>query len=292
MPRSREINQVIAPTGVLEGAGVRLRRSFPSAAVDYIDPFLLLDDFSSAHPDDYRKGFPWHPHRGIETVTYLLSGQVNHKDSLGNSGTIGGGDVQWLTAGRGVMHAEMPVVGPEALIGFQLWANLPAMQKMCPPRYQDLSANQIPEVPLEGDASVRVISGEYAGVAGPVQGIAIAPTYLDVRLLANGVFACALAPGMTVLAYLFEGEERFGSASSRSGRTVTAPALTVFGDGDQLAARASENGARFLTISGRPIQEPIARYGPCVMNTREEIEEALRDLRTGRFVRQIPEDRQ
>lgn len=291
MPRTREIAQVIRPTDVLEGAGVKLRRSFPSIAADYLDPFLLLDDFSSPNPEDYRKGFPWHPHRGIETVTYLLSGQIRHRDSLGNAGTIGPGEVQWMTAGSGIMHEEMPVFGPDPLIGFQLWVNLPADQKMRPPRYQTISADQIPVVPVAEGSGVRVIAGTFADVTGPAEGITIAPTYLDVRLSAGEEFGITIAPEANVLLYIFEGALHVGAEAQKHDDTVAAPTLVQLKEGDELLTRSAANGARYLLMAGRPIREPVARYGPFVMNTREEIEEALRDLRAGRFVRQAPEAR-
>jgi redox-sensitive bicupin YhaK (pirin superfamily) len=286
----RAIARTIIPTGVLEGAGVRLRRSIATRELDYVDPFLLFDDFSSANPDDYVRGFPWHPHRGIETVTYILSGVVAHRDSLGNAGRIGAGDVQWMTSGSGIMHEEMPRPGDEPLIGFQLWVNLPARRKMMTPRYQDIPAKQIPLVAEADGARVRIIAGEYGGQTGPVRDIAADPTYLDLRLPPEGTIDLSTPTGAAAFAYLFEGATRFGPSDQTGGAgELPAPHLVIFGDGDAVRARAGAEGSRFLLISGAPLGEPIARHGPFVMNTREEIREALHDLDQGTFIRAQPE---
>jgi redox-sensitive bicupin YhaK (pirin superfamily) len=279
---ARKIDKIIEPQPVVEGAGVRLKRSIGTRTLDHVDPFLLLDDFTSKNPADYQAGFPLHPHRGIETVTYLLSGAVRHKDTLGNSGEIGAGEVQWMTAGRGIMHEEMPQARPEGIVGFQLWVNLPAKLKMTQPRYQNISANEIPEIPRDGGATIRVIAGAVDGVSGPVGGIATEPTYLDVSLGPGGSFIHSIPRGYVAFAYIFEGAARFGGDDSS---VVTAPRLIVLGDGDTVEARAGNAPARFLLVSGKPLNEPIARHGPFVMNTREEIEETLRELQQGTFAR-------
>jgi quercetin 2,3-dioxygenase len=275
----RKILRIIEPQAVVEGAGVRLKRSIGTRALDYLDPFLLLDHFQSKNPADYQAGFPLHPHRGIETVTYLLAGAVRHKDTLGNAGEIGPGDLQWMTAGRGILHEEMPQVRPEGVAGFQLWVNLPAKQKMIAPRYQNISANEIAEIRRDGGATIRVIAGTVDGVTGPIGGIAAEPTYLDVALANGGSFVQPIARGHSAFAYVFEGEARFGE------NLVAAPKLVVRGDGEIIEVRAEKAPARFLLVSGKPLNEPIARHGPFVMNTREEIEQTLRELRDGTFIR-------
>jgi redox-sensitive bicupin YhaK (pirin superfamily) len=276
----RKIANVIETQAVVEGAGVRLRRSIGTRALDYLDPFLLLDHFASKNPADYKAGFPLHPHRRIETVTYLLAGAVRHKDTLGNSGEIGAGDLQWMTAGRGIMHEEMPQVRPEGVAGFQLWVNLPAKLKMDPPRYQNISAKEIPEVQRDGHATIRVLAGAIDGVAGPISGIAADPTYLDVSVSPRASFVQPIPRGHAAFAYLFEGEAKFGVEDRV---TVKQPKLIVWSDGDTIEVRTDENPARFLLVSGKPLNEPIARYGPFVMNTREEIEQTLREIEQGTF---------
>jgi redox-sensitive bicupin YhaK (pirin superfamily) len=238
----REILEIIEPQAVIEGAGVRLKRSMATRRLDYLDPFLLFDHFGSDNPDDYLAGFPMHPHRGIETVTYMLAGLVHHRDSIGNSGSIEGGDVQWMTAGRGILHEEMPQPRQGEMAGFQLWVNLPAKLKMTQPRYQE---------------------------------IASAP---------NGSFDQPIERGHSAFAYVFEGEGTFGITDEGDGETVSHPKLVVFDDGDHVKVRATKESVRFLLISGKPLYESIARYGPFVMNTKEEIQQALRDLRNGTFV--------
>jgi redox-sensitive bicupin YhaK (pirin superfamily) len=271
--------KVIEPQAVVEGAGVRLKRSIGTRTLDYLDPFLLLDHFQSKNRGDYEAGFPLHPHRGIETVTYLLAGAVRHRDTLGNSGEIGPGDLQWMTAGRGILHEEMPQVRPEGVAGFQLWVNLPAKQKMVGPRYQNINANEIVAIRREGGATIRVIAGTVDGVTGPIGGIAAEPTYLDVLLPVGGSLVQPIDRGHSAFAYVFEGEARFGD------NLVAAPKLVVWGDGDRIEAHAGKEPARFLLVSGKPLNEPIARHGPFVMNTREEIEQTLRELRDGTFIR-------
>lgn len=277
----RKIANIIEPQPVVEGAGVRLKRSIGTRTLDHVDPFLLLDDFTSKNPADFRAGFPLHPHRGIETVTYLLAGAVRHKDTLGNAGEIGAGEVQWMTAGRGILHEEMPQARPEGIFGFQLWVNLPAKLKMTAPRYQNIGANEIPEVHREGGATIRIIAGTVDGVSGPISGIAAEPTYLDISLAPGGSFHHTIPRGHAAFAYLFEGAARFGGGGSSA---MTAPRLIVLDDGDTFEAQTENIPARFLMVSGKPLNEPIARYGPFVMNTQEEIEQTLRELQAGTFV--------
>ena len=281
----RKIDRVVEPQPVIEGAGVRLKRSIGTRSLDYLDPFLLLDHFASSDPADYQAGFPLHPHRGIETVTYVLTGEVHHKDTLGNSGSIGAGDVQWMTAGGGIMHEEMPQVRPEGIDGFQLWVNLPAKLKMTRPKYQGVLASEIPQVQIAGDIIIRIITGSVDGVEGPVKGIAADPVYLDVSVPAHSSFTRQISRGHTAFAYVFEGEASFEVDRPQ----VTHPRLVVFGDGDYINAATADHPVRFLLVSGKALNEPIARYGPFVMNTRDEIEQALRDLRQGTFVWTAPE---
>ena len=276
---TRKISEIIEPQAVVEGAGVRLKRSIGTHTLDYLDPFLLLDHFQSKNPADYQAGFPLHPHRGIETVTYLLAGAVRHRDSVGNAGEIGPGDLQWMTAGRGIMHEEMPQVRPEGVAGFQLWVNLPKRQKMIAPRYQNVNANEIAEIKREGGAKIRVIAGQVDGVVGPISGIAAEPTYLDVVIAPHGTFSLPIPRGHSAFAYVFEGEGKFGPEK----RSVTTPRLVVWDDGDSVEVRTEESAVRFLLVSGKPLNEPIARYGPFVMNTKAEIEQTLRELQAGTF---------
>ena len=277
---SRTVRQIIEPQTVLEGAGVRLRRSFPGRSLDFPDPFLLFDHFGSDDPRDYMPGFPMHPHRGIETVTYMLTGAVAHRDSLGNAGVIRAGDVQWMTAGGGIMHEEMPQQAPDGRMeGFQLWVNLPARLKMSRPRYQEFTAETIPQTTWPDGVTVRVIAGTVAGMTGPVREIAADPIYLDVAVPAGGSFTFPVMRGHTALAYAFRGAGAFG------GTAIRAPKLLLFDDGDQVEVSAADQPVRFLLMSGQPANEPIVRYGPFVMNTREEIAQALRDLQNGTFVR-------
>ncbi len=269
----------------MEGAGVRLKRSIATATLDHLDPFLLFDHFGTDNPDDYIKGFPIHPHRGIETVTYMINGHVNHKDSIGNSGSIGSGDIQWMTAGGGIMHEEMPQPAQGEMIGFQLWVNLPARLKMTKPRYQGILSNQIPEVTREDGVQIRVIAGEVDGVRGAISEIFADPAYLDVSIPAKGSFSHPVEKEHTAFAYVFEGRGFFGSDENAQQSSVSQPGLVVFGEGDYIQTGAANEPVRFLLISGKPLNEPIARYGPFVMNTQEEIQQALKDLKNGTFVR-------
>ncbi len=276
---------IIKPQTVMEGAGVRLKRSIATASLDHLDPFLLFDHFGSDNPADYVRGFPMHPHRGIETVTYMINGNVDHKDSIGNAGTIGSGDVQWMTAGGGIMHEEMPQPAQGEMVGFQLWVNLPARLKMTTPRYQEITSSLIPTVSRTGGVKIRVIAGDVDGVKGPVSDIVADPAYLDVSIPAEGVFSHPVAQGHTVFAYVFEGRGRFGAGTNPPENSVSQPGLVVFGDGDYIQATAAGEAVRFLLVSGKPLNEPIARYGPFVMNTQAEIQQALADLKNGTFVR-------
>jgi hypothetical protein len=283
--QSNKVLQIIEPQPVIEGAGVRLKRSIATATLDHLDPFLLFDHFGSDNPDDYIKGFPMHPHRGIETVTYMISGVVSHKDSMGNSGRIHDGDVQWMTSGGGIMHEEMPLPCQQELVGFQLWVNLPAGLKMTTPRYQNIASDQIPEIIRDDGVKIRVIAGEMDGVCGPVSDIFADPTYLDVSIPANGSFSYSVEQGDTVIAYVFEGEGVFDSGDLPKAETVSQPRLVVLSDAGFFEARATKRYVRFLLISGKPLNEPIARYGPFVMNTQDEIQQALEDLKNGTFVK-------
>ena len=284
----RRVADIIEPIYVIEGAGVRLRRSIATRTLDYLDPFLLFDHFGSENPNDYLAGFPMHPHRGIETVTYMLGGHVDHKDSMGNSGTIGKGDVQWMTAGSGILHEEMPKEPEEGILeGFQLWVNLPAKLKMTEPRYRGLTSFQIPEVKHDDGIKVKIIAGKFDGIEGAVKEIYADPEYLDVSIPAGGFFEQPVKQGHTAFAYVFEGEGIFGDFQIDlldKGKSVSATKLLIFNDGDLIRAYSRDH-VRFLLISGKPLNEPIARYGPFVMNTSEEIEQALKDLQNGKFVK-------
>ncbi len=282
--QARSVATVIEPQRVSDGAGVKLKRSIATATLDYLDPFLLFDHFGSDNPDDYIAGFPMHPHRGIETVTYMHAGVVEHRDSLGHAGSIAAGDVQWMTAGHGILHEEMPQLRGGQLSGFQLWVNLPAKLKLTKPRYQEVAAKQIPEVGRENGVHMRVIAGSVDGVRGAVKEIAADPTYLDVSVPADAVFKQAVPRGHTAFAYVYEGEGQFGVNTKSAGTNVRGPKLVVFTDGDTVEIGAAPADVKFLLISGQPLHEPVARYGPFVMNTAEEIQQALMDLRNGTFV--------
>ncbi|HEV7643652.1 MAG TPA: pirin family protein [Pyrinomonadaceae bacterium] len=279
MTNKRNVATVITPENTSDGAGVKLKRSIATRTLSYLDPFLLFDHFGSENPDDYIAGFPIHPHRGIETVTYMLAGAVEHKDSSGNKGIIRTGDVQWMTAGGGIMHEEMPIVQDGRMEGFQLWVNLPAKLKMSKPRYQEVASASIPEYHGENGVNIRVIAGKVGDVDGAVSEIAADPTYLDVRIPAGAVLKHAIPQGHTAFAYLFEGSAKFDENTS-----VEASKLVIFADGDEIEVTAGAERARFLLVSGKPLGEPVARYGPFVMNTEEEIEQALMDLKKGTFI--------
>ena len=277
---NRTISHIINPQLVIEGAGVLLRRSVSPRASNEYDPFLLFDHFAFNNPQEGPiRGFPMHPHRGIETVTYMLDGSVSHRDSLGNAGVIGAGDVQWMTSGRGIMHEEMPRRGESGNIyGFQLWVNLPAAQKMDQPRYQEVNSSSIAIIKKDG-ATIRLVAGELDGVNGPVTEIAAAPLYMEVKLAPASRFIYPIPSGHTTLAYVFEGEAEFG------GEAVESVSMVVFNDdGGQIDVK-SATGVQFMLISGAPFGEPIVPYGPFVMNTAEEIQQAIQDLRNGTFVK-------
>jgi quercetin 2,3-dioxygenase len=284
--QARKIAKIIEPQTVMEGAGVRLIRSIATRELDYVDPFLLFDHFGSKNPADYIKGFPMHPHRGIETVTYLIKGTVNHKDSIGNTGSITDGDIQWMTSGRGIMHEEMPQPHEDEMVGFQLWVNLPARLKMTVPRYQNITSAQIPEIQNDDGVKIRVIAGEVDGILGPVKEIVAEPTYLDISIPPGSTFLQPIENDQAAFAYIFEGAGLFEADTSDTRTMIAGPRLIVFDDGDRAFARASDQGVRFLLVSGKPLNEPIARHGPFVMNTQKEIQQALTDLQNGTFIKQ------
>jgi hypothetical protein len=283
----RDQIRVIEPQLVIEGAGVLLRRSFGPTRANPFDPFLLFDHFAFNDPiEGPIVGFPMHPHRGIETVTYMLAGSTRHRDSLGNAGVIGPGDVQWMTSGRGIMHEEMPRRGPDGRVdGFQLWVNLPAANKMGEPRYQEVTADTIQAVE-KGGIRIRVVAGEVDGVSGPVTEIAARPIYMDVTVPAGGEFRVPVPDGHTALAYVFEGEGLFRRPAEGPAEHVQAVRMVVFGqDGDVAVTAPADSHARFVLIAGGPFREPIVPYGPFVMNTEDEIRQALAELRSGTFIR-------
>ncbi len=264
----------------LEGAGVRLRRAFGFGGTADTDPFLLFDDFRNDVPADYLAGFPWHPHRGIETITYVLAGTVEHRDSLGNRGTLGPGDVQWMTAGSGIIHQEMPKGDADGrMYGFQLWANLPAALKMTPPRYQDVKAAEIPEIVDDDGTRVRIVCGSFRGRKGPVEGIAASPIYLDISVTGGTRRALAVESGRHAFAYVFDGGGSFAPGVEAEDRS-----LLLFGDGDEVVVEAGSKGIRFLLASGVPLKEPVAWRGPIVMNTQEELRQAFDELEKGTFL--------
>jgi len=278
LPRPREVANLVDAQPTTEGAGVRLHRALGSRALPMLDPFLLLDEIHSDNPDDYLPGFPTHPHRGFETVTYVLDGSMEHRDSLGNHGHLGPGSVQWMTAGHGIVHSEMPQQEKGRMWGFQLWVNLPAANKMIRPRYQDIAPARVVEAMVD-DASVRLVAGEVDGRRGPVEGIVTAPEMLDVNLPPRGSMSRALPATHNAFVYVIEGSALIGGART----TVTAGQLAVLGPGDLLALR-SDSGGRMLCLAGRPIGEPVARYGPFVMNSDDELRQAVDDYRSGRLV--------
>jgi quercetin 2,3-dioxygenase len=297
----RPVKRIVQSQPTMEGAGVKLRRAFGFGNTDEFDPFLLLDDFRNDRPEDYRAGFPWHPHRGIETITYVLKGTVDHGDSLGNQGTLGAGDVQWMTAGRGILHQEMPQGDAQGQMhGFQLWANLPSSLKMTPPRYQDVPATEIPEIVDDDGTRVRIVCGDFWGKRGPVEGVAADPRYLDVFVPAGKRKTLPVETERHAFAYVFEGSGVFRGASEPFG-VLTEKAvddrevlvreqtgnrsLVVFDRGDEVTVQAGEQGIRFLLVSGKPIAEPVAWYGPIVMNTQAELQQAVTELRNGTFIK-------
>ena len=296
----RPVKRVLTPKDTLEGAGVRLKRAFGFGNTEEFDPFLLFDDFRNERPEDFLKGFPWHPHRGIETITYVLAGSVDHGDSLGNKGSLGAGDVQWMTAGSGIMHQEMPKGDPSGRMhGFQLWANLPASLKMTAPRYQDVTSDAIPEAIDDDGTRVRVVCGEFWGKTGPVDGVAASPQYLDISVPPGVKKHLPIETTRHAFAYVFAGSGTFRDASQPRGvqtEVVGEPATTVrsavgdralvlFDSGDEIVVQAGDAGIRFLLVSGQPIEEPVAWYGPIVMNTEEQLQQAYSELRAGTFIK-------
>ena len=296
----RPVKRIIESRPTMEGAGVRLRRAFGFGETDEYDPFLLFDDFRNDAPRDYLAGFPWHPHRGIETITYVLAGSVDHGDSLGNRGSLGSGDIQWMTAGRGILHQEMPKGDPQGRMhGFQLWANLPSSLKMTTPRYQDVLSRDVPEVTDDDGTRVRIICGDLWGKRGPVDGIAADPRYLDVWVPPGQRKTLPVEMGRHGFAYVFDGAGSFRDASAPQGvlteatdgsETVTVQraanrSLVLFDRGDEVMVQAGDEGIRFLLVSGKPIEEPVAWHGPIVMNTQAELQQAMSELRNGTFIR-------
>ncbi len=296
----RPVKEIIRTTPTMEGAGVKLERAFGFGKTKDFDPFLLLDDFRNDNPRDYLAGFPWHPHRGIETITYVLAGSVEHGDSLGNKGKMTAGDVQWMTAGSGILHQEMPKGDAHGRMhGFQLWANLPASLKMTNPRYQDIPASAIPEVTDDDGTRVRVICGEFWGKRGPVEGVAADPSYVDLSVPPGQKKRLKVETRLNAFAYVFAGSGMFRDASdpqavlTESGVDPNAPArydasnhsLVLFDRGDEVVVQASEEGIRFLLVSGKPIEEPVAWYGPIVMNTRDQLQQAVEELNAGTFIK-------
>ena len=295
----RPIKQLTQSAPVIEGAGVHLHRAFGFGKTEEFDPFLLLDDFRNDNPEHYRAGFPWHPHRGIETITYILSGTVEHGDSLGNQGSLGAGDIQWMTAGRGILHQEMPKGDSNGQMhGFQLWANLPTAHKMTAPRYQDVQATDIPEITDDDGTKARVICGTFWGQKGPVEGIAADPRYIDISLPPGAHKTLPVETDRHAFAYIFAGTGTFGGASAPqpvktehldlSGEVSTAEmgnrSLVLFDNGDEVTVQAGEQGLRFLLVSGRPLEEPVAWRGPIVMNTQQELQQAFTELKDGTFI--------
>ena len=296
----RPIKQLTQAAPVIEGAGVHLHRAFGFGKTEDFDPFLLLDDFRNDNPDHYRAGFPWHPHRGIETITYILSGTVEHGDSLGNQGSLGAGDIQWMTAGRGILHQEMPKGDTNGQMhGFQLWANLPAAHKMTAPRYQDVQATDIPEITDDDGTKARVICGTFWGQKGPVEGIAADPCYLDIAIPPGGRKILPVETDRHAFAYIFAGAGTFRDASAPqsvktehldlsgevSSEEMGNRSLVLFDNGNEVTVQAGAQGIRFLLVSGRPLEEPVAWRGPIVMNTQEELQQAFSELQNGSFIR-------
>ena len=296
----RPVKEIIQTKPTLEGAGVKLQRAFGFGKTKDFDPFLLLDDFRNDKPEDYLAGFPWHPHRGIETITYVLAGSVEHGDSLGNHGKMAAGDVQWMTAGSGILHQEMPKGDSQGRMhGFQLWANLPSSLKMTDPRYQDIPSTAIPEVTDDDGTRVRIICGDFWGKKGPVEGVAADPSYLDITVPPLQRKRLAIETSRNAFAYVFTGCGTFRDASdsrpvlTEQANDPNAPAkydarnhsLVLFDRGDEIVVQAGEEGIRFLLVSGKPIEEPVAWYGPIVMNTQKELRQAMDDLETGKFIK-------
>jgi len=282
MKQVRAVERVLRAYATVEGAGVRLHRAFGYYEVPQFDPFLMLDDFRSHKPEEYLAGFPRHPHRGIETVTYMLEGTVDHEDSMGNAGSISAGDVQWMTAGSGIIHQEMPKPVKRRMGGFQLWVNLPRDKKMMDPRYQEIQSNAIPVLSPRKDINIRVIAGRVNGIDGPVREIMADPEFLDISLGPDTFFTHPVQPGYTAFAYVIGGE---GTFDTEEGHHMVNQDLVLFGDGSSVWVRSFGSGMRFLFLSGKPIREPVAWRGPIVMNTREELRIAYKEFADGTFIR-------
>ncbi|MHB8164224.1 MAG: pirin family protein [Methanoregula sp.] len=284
MTRVRKVERILSAYATVEGAGVRLHRAFGYYEVPQFDPFLMLDDFRSPRTEDYLAGFPSHPHRGIETVTYMLNGSVEHEDSMGNAGSVNAGDVQWMTAGSGIIHSEMPKPVNGRMGGFQLWVNLPRANKMMKPRYQEIKSEDIPTVSSHRGVSIKVICGQVDGVKGPVKDIVADPQYLDVTLAPDTTFIHPVKEGYSAFAYVIGGE---GTFDAEEGYHVGNRDLVLFGDGSSIWSRSLDNGFRFLFISGKPIREPVAWRGPIVMNTKEELRQAFKEYEEGTFIKKV-----
>lgn len=306
MPTTRQIKTILKSKPTIEGAGVHLKRAFGYHQVPQFDPFLMLDDFHTSNPEEYLAGFPWHPHRGIETITYILEGLVEHGDSMGNSGVIGSGEVQWMTAGSGIIHQEMPRKSPTGTMwGFQLWANLPAAQKMMAPRYRDIKATDIPEVILDSGVKIKIVSGEVAGVSGPVRDIVIDPEFLDVTVPAGACFTHAVKHDHTVFVYVLEGNGYFDDQrdvyscnadpdkwSNLTPDCLCCPESVILYEhaGDQIKINATSSALRFLFLAGHPLNEPVAWQGPIVMNSKDELRVAFEEFNNGTFIK-TPKDK-
>ena len=279
----RKVTAVTRGQETSDGAGVRLKRIIGQPELDYLDPFLMLDEFGSDEATDYIAGFPPHPHRGIETVTYMLAGRMRHEDDAGNTGVLGPGSVQWMTAGRGIIHSEMPEQEEGEMRGFQLWVNLPRKSKMCPPQYQNIEPEEIPEVTRAAGVTVKLIAGSLDGVEGPVRGIEADPQYMDIRIPAGAVSDHDIAPDHNAFAYIFAGEAEIGAGEDAAGKLIRDGELAVLGAGDTVRIRAGDQGARLILAAGRPLNEPVFKYGPFVMNSKEEIVQAIHDYQNGTF---------
>jgi redox-sensitive bicupin YhaK (pirin superfamily) len=300
MGKVRAVGRILKSTPTIEGAGVHLKRGFGFHQVPMLDPFLLLDDFHSNNPDDYIKGFPWHPHRGIETITYMLRGEVEHGDSMGNAGIVRGGDVQWMTAGSGIIHQEMPKGEKDgSMWGFQLWANLPASQKIMKPRYREVKREEIPEITTENGTRIKIICGTAGGAEGPVRDIVTEPEYLDITVPSGARVTHRVKTGHTVFVYVIEGMGYFGEGEDpysyeiegagyfdfKRERLIRPESVVVLANGDEVAALAEDTSLRVFLLSGKPIGEPVAWYGPIVMNTQDELKTAFEEYENGTFIK-------
>ena len=284
---TRKIQKILESRPTIEGAGVKLRRAFGQQQVPQLDPFLLLDDFKSDNPTDYLPGFPWHPHRGIETITYILNGRVEHGDSIGNKGIIKSGEVQWMTAGSGIIHQEMPKKIEGTMQGFQLWLNLPGSNKMMDPRYRDVKSNQIPEVTLKNGVKAKIVAGKVGEYKGPVEHLVVDAEYIDLTIDPYTEYVHKTKRGYKVFAYVIDGKANFSPTDEAASKN-----LVIFQDGDKIKVQTKESGVRFLLISGKPLDQPVAWYGPIVMNTREELSQAFNEFETGKFIKTKKEQKE